>query len=62
MSPGGSAEKEHYQRETENASRIETPPLSNEPTDLTSLLQQLTYCLALAKRLADASLAEATKQ
>jgi hypothetical protein len=62
MSPGGNSDTgRNPHTKSRQISGIENPPTA-EPSDLQTLLEQLTYCIALAKRLADASLAEAIKK
>jgi hypothetical protein len=62
MSPGGSAAEDCSSLTiSQHLTRIEAPPLV-EPPDLKLLLEQLTYCISLAKRLADAALTEALKK
>jgi hypothetical protein len=58
MSTGGYAAKEHADTETEASAVLEVP---SQPC-INLLLEQLTYCLAIAKRLADSALAEASKK
>jgi hypothetical protein len=58
MSTGGYAATEHADTEAE-ASAV--PETLSQPC-INVLLEQLTYCLALAKRLADSALAEASKK
>jgi hypothetical protein len=62
MSPGeNSGTGRNPNTKSRQTSGTENPP-PTEPPNLQTLLEQLTYCIALAKRLVDASLAEVIKK
>lgn len=62
MSPGESAASQRSpQQRNHKAAKVE-PPVDAEETDLQTLLEQLNYCLAVAKRLSDAALVKANKK
>lgn len=61
MSPGESAASQRSpQHRNRKTAKIEQP-VNAEETDLQTLLEQLNYCLAIAKRVSDAALVKAKK-
>lgn len=59
MSPGESAVSQRSPQTRKRKSTNVEPPVDVDETDLQALLEQLNYCLAIAKRLSDAALIKA---